>query len=323
MKGLRIVSTGRALPKTAVSNEDMSKLVDTNDEWITARTGIKNRYKCQDESCVSLAIKAAGIALERAGIDKNEIGAVITATSTPDYIFPSVSCMIQKELGLSEEIAAFDVSAACTGFLYGLRIAHGFVNSGMSKYILLVGSEQLSRIIDYSDRSTCILFGDGAAAVIVKASDGIFAQKTWTRGDLDALSCDGVNGKECFVHMNGHKVFRFAVTAMEQGIKEVLEKAGLTLSDIDYVVCHQANKRIIEHVKKKYQEHAHKFHVNIDEYGNTSAASIPIVLDEILNEKSDTASAGKQGEVSIAQPRKILCVGFGAGLTWSGAVLEG
>lgn len=310
MKGIRIVSAGRALPENVITNEDLSKLVETDDAWITTRTGISSRHICKEETNVSLAVKAAGMAIERAGIQKEKIAAVIAATSTPDYAFPSVACLVQKELELGEEVAAFDISAACTGFLYGLRIAHGLFNTMQSGYILLIGSEQMSKIVDYSDRSTCILFGDGAGAAILSASDTEFVQKIWTRGNADVLYCDGVGGKDCHIHMNGNQVFKFAVTVMEQAIDAILEEAGITLKEIDHVVCHQANARIIDHVKRKYPEYADKFYMNIRNYGNTSAASIPIALEEIL--------AGRKTE----HPEKILCVGFGAGLTWSAAILE-
>jgi len=311
VKGLRIVSAGRALPKKAITNEDLSKLVDTSDEWITTRTGIKQRFQCQEETTVSLAVEAAKQAIAKAEIPKEEIGAVIVATTTPDYAFPSAACLVQKELELNEEIMAFDISAACTGFLYGLKIAHGFINTLPSKYILLIGSEQMSKVVDYTDRSTCILFGDGAGAAILTASYSRFVQKTWTRGNKEVLYCDGVGGKDCHIHMKGNEVFKFAVTAMAQGIAEILKEADLTMADIDHVICHQANARIIAHVKKKYPEYAEKFYMNIKEYGNTSAASIPIVLDELLSKDSHKKS------------EKFLCVGFGAGLTWSAAILEG
>lgn len=307
MKGIRIVSTGKALPVKKVSNDDLSKLVETNDEWITTRTGISNRYKCEEESSLTLAISAGAKALEKSGVAKEEIGAVIVATSTSEYIFPSTACMVAKELGLDEEVASFDISAACTGFLYGLQIANGMINTMDKKYLLLIGSEKLSQIVDYTDRSTCILFGDGAGAAVIGPSDSKFVQKSWSRGNIEALSCKGV-GQQSFIQMKGSDVFKFAVTALQQAITEVLDKAGYTLDDIDYVVCHQANARIIDHVKKKFPEYADKFYVNIKDYGNTSAASIPIALDEVL-----TANEGN---------KRLLLVGFGAGLTWSGAIIE-
>lgn len=311
MKGIQIISTGRALPRRGMTNDDLSRLVETNDEWITTRTGIKNRYKCEDgESCASLAVSAARRAVEKGGIDVRDIGAVIVATSTPDTIFPTVAATIQKELQLPEEVMAFDISVACTGFLYGLKLAHGLLQTMNRKYVLVVGSEQLSRILDYRDRSTCILFGDGAGAAIIGASDAQYVQKIWTRCDHDALNCQGVGGEDCFVHMRGNDVFKFAVTALEQALEEVLEEANCTLEDVDYVVCHQANLRIIQHVSKKYPTYADKFYINIDRYGNTSSASIPIAIDELTEANTDRTGM------------KLLCIGFGAGLTWSGAIVE-
>ena len=310
MNGIQIVSTGRALPKQVVSNDDLSRIVDTNDEWITARTGIKNRYKCEEETCVSLAVEASSKALENAGIDKNEIGAVIVATSTGDYVFPSVACMIQKELGLDEEITAFDLSSACTGFLHGLSVARGLLPTLGKKYILLVGSEKMSKIMDYSDRSTCILFGDGAGAAILAESDNIYYQRCWSRGNNELIACKGVGEESSYITMNGQEVFRFAVTVLNQAVNQILTDAGLTMDDIDYCVCHQANSRIIQHVAKRFKGHEDKFYVNIERYGNTSAASIPIALDELWQE-------GK-----LKKGMKIICVGFGAGLTWSSALFQ-
>lgn len=310
MKNIRIVSTGRALPEKVVTNDDLSKIVDTSDEWITTRTGIKQRYKCEEETSGSLALLAAKKAINKAGIDKEEIGAVIVATSTPDTIFPTVAATIQRDLGLSEEVMAFDISVACTGFLYGVKLAHGLVNSLNKKYVLVVGSEQLSRILDYSDRSTCILFGDGAGAAVFTADDTEYCQKIWTKGNYEALNCNGVGIPDNYLHMKGNDVFKFAVTALNKGIKAILSEKNITLDDVDYVICHQANARIIDHVKKKYPGYEDKFYMNIEKYGNTSSASIPIAIDEILENKTEAGSL------------KLLCVAFGAGLTWSSALLE-
>lgn len=317
MKGIKIISTGRSIPETVVSNDDLSRIVETNDEWITTRTGIKNRHKCDGESCASLAVAAAKKAVEKAiktqMIHKEDIGAVIVATSTPDYVFPSVACIVQKELDLPEDTVAFDISAACTGFLYGLQIAHGLINTISKKHILVVGSEQMSQIVDYTDRGTCILFGDGAGAALVSTTDTRYIQKSYSRGNIEVLNCGGVGRKDCHIHMKGNDVFKFAVTVLNQGIDEVLEEAGITMEDVDYVICHQANKRIIDHVRKKYPEYSDKFFINIEDYGNTSAASVPIAIDELVEKLADN---GEKKEV------KLLCVGFGAGLTWSAALVN-
>lgn len=310
VEGIRIVSTGMALPKKKISNEDLSRMVETSDEWISTRTGIKNRYQCEEESCVSLAVNAAENALSKRQIAREQIGAVIVATSTPDYIFPSVACLVQKELGLMEDVMAFDLSAACTGFLYGLGVARGLLYGMSKKYVLVIGSEQLSRIVDYTDKTTCILFGDGAGAVILERAENAFYQKSWSRGNVEALHCLGPGNDRAFLSMRGNDVFKFAVTALAQGIDEVLQEAGSTMEEIDYVVCHQANARIIGHVQKKYPGMEKKFFLNIEDFGNTSAASIPIALNELFT-------------TEVLHPgMRILCVGFGAGLTWSSVFIE-
>ena len=313
MQGIHIVATGRALPKKKATNQDLGRMVDTYDEWIVARTGISQRHFCsKEETCSGLAIEAARKAVKQAvtkeGIDIEEIGVVVVATSTSDYILPSTACLIQKALGLSQEIIAFDLSAACSGFLYGLQVCKGLLQQGNKRYALLVGCEQLSRILNFTDRSSCILFGDGAGAAIIELDDSLFVHKSWSAGDIEPLSCRGVGFNNAKVVMDGKAVFKFATKALKQAVDEVLEKADMTMDDVDYVICHQANRRIIEHVIKKFPEHEYKFYINIDKYANTSAASIPIVMDEMLEQK-------------ILKPgMKVLAVGFGAGLTWGGAL---
>ena len=307
MQGIKIVATGRALPQKVVTNDDLSRLVDTSDEWISTRTGIRQRYFCEEETCQSLAILAAKRAVEKAEIDKKQIGLVIVATATGDYAFPSVACMVQNALGLETEVLAFDLSAACSGFLYGLGVCRSVLSGQDKKYALLIGSEQMSRILDMEDRSTCVLFGDGAAAAVLTLEENEFYQKAWSDGNDEVLSCKGVGYKNQHLLMEGSKVFKFAVKAIAQGIDEILEKAGKTIKDIDYVVCHQANERIIDHVSRKYK--GVKFYKNMDRYANTSAASIPIALDEMY-EKGMLKSG-----------MKIILVGFGAGFTWSSAIL--
>lgn len=320
MKGIKIISTGHALPKKCLSNEALSQFVDTNDEWITTRTGIKTRYQCEEETCDELAISAAKQAVEQAGIDKNRIGAVICATSTPDHIFPSVACLVQQALELPEDVAAFDIAAACTGFLYSMQIAHGFVNTMENSiekpYILAIGCERLSRILDYTDRTTCILFGDGAGAAVIEATDTPYYQKSYSRGNLEVLNCKGVGYEDGHLHMKGNDVFKFAVKALEQGICDVVEKSDTSLDQLDLILCHQANARIIDHVKKKYPQYADKFFMNIEKYGNTSAASIPIALDEWRK------GILEQGLAQAGESKRVLCVGFGAGLTWSASIVE-
>ena len=304
MQGIKIAATGRALPKKIVTNEEMSRLVDTNDEWIRTRTGIGQRHFCEQETSTGLAIEAAKKAMKNAGIGGQEIEAVIIATVTPELAFPSTACMVQKALGLPRDMMAFDISAGCTGFLYGIGIARGLLQAGRKKYVLLVGVEQLSRIMDFTDRSTCVLFGDGAGAAVVELTDELFAYRAWSDGEAGPLNCPGVGNDGAHLHMEGNQVFKFAVKAIEQGVEAVLADTALTMNDIDYVVCHQANRRIIEHVKKKYEGAKADFYINIESYANTSAASIPIALDEMR-------------EKGLLKPgMKIICVGFGAGFTW-------
>lgn len=312
MNGIRIVATGRALPATVCDNQKLSEIVDTSDEWIRTRTGIGQRYICQSETCVSLAIEAAKKTVEQAekkqGIGKEEIGLIVVATTTSDYAFPSVACLVQQALELPDEVMAFDISAACSGFLYGMQVCRGLLATGDKKYALLIGSEQMSKIVDYTDRSSCILFGDGAGAALLASADTLYVQKSWSQGDAETLYCKGVGRAEARIRMNGNKVFRFAVSVLRDSISEVLREANLTMEDVDYVICHQANARIIEHVRQKFPGHETKFYMNIEEYGNTSAASIPIALDEMM------------GAGLLQEGMKVICCGFGAGFTWSSAL---
>ena len=341
MNGIRIVGTGRAVPNRILTNDDLSRMVETNDEWIRTRTGIRERRICEGETTSSLAAEAAKKAVEAAGEHlkslsggpilchgcrgeeepgmqqgdfvayiKSQIAVVLVATTTPDYAFPSVACLVQKELGLPDEVMSFDISAACSGFLYGLDICRGLLANAGKRFALVIGSEQLSRITDYTDRGSCILFGDGSGAALVELCDNLYVQRQWSRGDMEALRCRGVGNDGAKLFMQGNKVFKFAVTALQQGVEQVLTDAGLTMEDIDHVICHQANLRIIEHVQKKYPEHAEKFYVNIDRYGNTSAASIPIAIDEMR--RSGILPSGS----------KVICIGFGAGFTWSAVLFE-
>ncbi len=309
MQGIHIVATGTALPRKVVTNDDLSRIVDTSDEWIQTRTGICQRYYCEEETGVTLAAEAAGKALEKAGIDRNEVGVIMVATSTAEYSFPSTACLVQKALELPTEVIAFDVSAACAGFLYGLNICRGLLQSGNKKYALLIGSEQLSRLIDFKDRASCILFGDGAGAAVLELSDAPFWHRAWADGDAGPLWGKGPGYDNAKIRMDGREVFKFAVRVLKQGIDAILEDSGMSMEDIDYVLCHQANKRIIEHVSKKYPDCEDKFYTNIAQYGNTSAASIPILINE-MTEKG-----------LLKEGMKVIAVGFGAGFTWSSALL--
>lgn len=313
MQGIKILATARALPSKIMDNHMLSNFVDTSDEWIRERTGIGQRYICmEEEGCEQLAEKAAKRALKKSGIAPEKIGFVIVATSSSDYDFPATACLVSKNLGLTNEVMSFDMTAACTGFVYGLNIIRGLLASKPGSYGILIGSEKLSRILDYSDRSSCILFGDGAGAAVIGLEDKPFFHKSWSDGDIDkaALSCYGVGVDGAKLKMDGKAVFKFAVKALKQGIDEILADANIGIEDIDYVICHQANARIIDHVKRKYKGQEYKFYENIENYGNTSAASIPIALDEMYEKNI------------IKDGMKVIMVGFGAGFTWSSALVE-
>lgn len=311
MKGLHIKATGRCLPKKILTNDDLSRMVDTNDEWITTRTGIKQRHICDGERNIDLAIGAATRALEKAAVRPEEIGALVVTTFTPDYYTPAVACLLAKALGLSHDIPAFDMNAACSGFLYALQVANGLLLQEERPYALIVGSEVISKITDWSDRSTCVLFGDGAGAALVERREvGAFCTALGCDGNAVPIYCGGAGDEDRFIRMDGGEVFKFAVRIIPQTVEALLQKSGLTLADIDYFVCHQANKRIIDSAAKKLKAPQEKFFINLDRYGNTSSASIPIALDEM-------------GEAGLLKPGvKTLCVGFGAGFTWGGAILE-
>lgn len=311
MKGLHIKATGRCLPKKILTNDDLSRMVDTNDEWITTRTGIKQRHICDGERNLDLAVGAALQALGKAAVRPEEIGALIVTTFTPDHYTPAVACLLAKALGLSHDIPAFDMNAACSGFLYALQVANGLLLQEERPYVLIVGSEVISKTTDWSDRSTCVLFGDGAGAALVERREvGAFYTALGCDGNDVPLYCGGAGEDDRFIRMDGGEVFKFAVRIIPQTVGELLEKSGLTLDDIDYFVCHQANRRIIESAARKLRAPIEKFFINLDRYGNTSSASIPIALDEM----------GEAGLLKLGV--KTLCVGFGAGFTWGGAILE-
>lgn len=313
MTGIEIVGTGRCVPSRLVTNDDLSRFVETSDEWIRTRTGIAQRYFCAEgESNAQLAAGAARAALERAGISAEEIGLCVAATFTADHAMPSLACEVHEALSLPESAPAFDVNAACTGFITALETARSLLAGGSLKgtYALVIGSEAISRVLDMTDRNTCVLFGDGAGAAVIRLSDKhAYHCVMGARGDASLLHAGGAGCDERFVHMEGKAVFRFASETVPKCVMQVLDSAGLTMEDIDYVVCHQANGRIIDHVMKKLNAPAEKFYKNMQSYANTSAASIAIALDE-MNEKG------------LLKPgTRIVCVGFGAGLTWGGTLL--
>ncbi len=308
MEGFQLIATGAGIPSRVVTNDDMSRIVDTSDEWITTRTGIRQRRFCAEgEDAGSMAIEAARQALANSGLDPAQIGCCLCATIAARYLTPTNACLIQQELGLPQDIPVLDINAACSGFIYGAAVARGLLasrNDPARPYALVVGCEQLSRLMDMTDRSTCVLFGDAAGAAIFKLSDAPFAVDLGARGDMAIKVPEGGP-----IQMDGSAVFRFAVDALPRSLHTVLQEAGLTLDQLDWVVCHQANSRIIDHCIKKLKADPAKFYKNMDRYGNTSAASIPVALHEL-------AESGR-----LTPGMRIACIGFGGGLTWGGMVL--
>lgn len=320
-----ITGVGAYLPERILTNDELQKMVDTNDEWIRTRSGIKERRITSPEQATSdLAVIAGERALADAGVAPEELGLVIVATSTPDTIFPSTACLVQDRLG-AKNAAAFDLAAGCTGFVYALATGSQFVTSGTYKKVLVIGAESLSRITNWEDRKTCVLFGDGAGAVVlspVPKGYGILSFTLRSDGSKGATliipaggsrlpaTRETVEQKLHTIHMDGQEVFKFAVRIMGKAALEVLAAAGLESSDIDYFIPHQANIRIIESAAKRLVLSMEKVLVNLDRYGNTSTASIPLALAEAVH-----SGRVKQGD-------HIVVVGFGAGLTWGAAVIK-
>lgn len=314
MNGIKLRGTGRALPSKQVTNFDLASVMDTSDEWITSRTGIQSRQHCTpEESLSALCVSAARQALERAGVSPAEIGACIVATLSPETLVPCTACVLQRELGLPQDIPCFDLNAACSGFLFGLHTMECLLNAGNRPFGLVVGAEALSRLINWEDRGTAILFGDGAGAAVVECREGWPSMGTvmGCRGDDELLHVDGPgSGKPPRIAMEGTKVFKFAVETVPRCMDALLEKHGLTAGDIDCFVLHQANARILDLVAKRYRIPAEKLPKNVDHCGNTSAASIPLLLAELE----------EQGK--LFPGARLLLAGFGGGLTWGGAILE-
>lgn len=317
-----IIGTGSYLPENVMTNNDLTELVETSDEWIVSRTGIRERRISTGENTSDLAYQAAVRALNKAGISAKEIDLIICATITPDSFMPSVACIVQDKLG-ANRAAAFDLTAACTGLVYAMVTADKFIGSGMYQNVLVIGAETISKVLDWQDRSTCVLFGDGASALVLSATeklDGILACNLTADGSKQAmLTCPAVTLSNPYVkmeneavkvkiEMQGQEVFKFAVRTMLDNIKIVLRQADLKTEDIKFIIPHQANLRIIEQASKLSDIPMDKFHLNLHQYGNTSAATIGIALDELAQ-----SSMLETGD-------KLILVGFGGGMT-SGAVL--
>jgi len=321
----RITGTGSAVPEMIRTNFDLEKMVDTTDEWITTRTGIRERrIAAAGEYTSTFATRAAERALEMAGATAEEIDLIILATITADFPFPATACLVQSNLG-AKNAAAFDISAACSGFVYALSLADNAIRSGAARKVLVIGAEVLSRIIDWTDRNTCLLFGDGAGAVVVEASEGdqgILSTHLHSDGSYWELlyqpGCGSRNPavqstldeRKTFLMMQGNEVFKLAVRAMEDAALQALEKNGFTPSDIGIFIPHQANRRIIDAIGKRLGLGDDKIYVNLDRYGNTSAASIPLALDE-----ANRAGRINQGDI-------VLFDAFGGGLTWGSALVR-
>lgn len=307
--GTKILGTGVYLPQRVLTNYDLEKMVDTSDEWISTRTGIKERRIAKEETATSMALEASKMAIENAGVRAEEIELIILATLTPDKKFPSTACLLQAELGIKNSFS-FDLSAACSGFLYALDVADAYIKSGKASKILVVGVEKLSEIVDWEDRSTCVLFGDGAGAMVVSSSDedsDILASRMYSEGSF----WDILYAEKCgYIQMKGKELFKLAVRSMEAVCREVMEKAGLSTEEVDIVIPHQANIRIINSLADKLEIPKEKVFANIDRYGNTSAASIPIAFHEAVS-----TGRLKRGDVA-------LLTAMGGGLTWGATLLR-
>jgi 3-oxoacyl-[acyl-carrier-protein] synthase III len=318
----RIAGTGSYLPEKIVTNADLEKIVETTDEWIASRTGIRERRRAADgETTGDLAFYAATHALEAAGVKASEIDLIVLGTTTPDLIFPSTACLLQHRLG-ANGCAAFDVNAACSGFLYALGVADQFIRGGTSKKALVVGAETLSRMIDWTDRSTCVLFGDGAGAVVLEASSepGIITTKLHADGAYKHLLYNPVGVSAGFrddepnhgvrVMMTGNEVFKVAVKTLDRIVGETLEAANMHESDVDWLIPHQANLRIIEATAKRLKLSMDRVVVTVDRHGNTSSGSVPLALDEAV----------RSGRIQRGQT--VLLEAFGGGFTWASALLK-
>lgn len=321
-----ILGTGSYLPERIVTNHDMARIVETSDEWIRTRTGICERRFASDLELTSdLAAAAASRAIEASGVDRSEIDLVLVATMTPDMPFPSTACRVQSKLGLGN-IMAFDLQAACSGFVYALNIASSMLRSGAYQKALIIGAEKTSTILNFEDRTTCVLFGDGASAAVLginhQAGVGILGSLAGSDGANPDLLCqpgggsampasrESVESRQHFLKMNGKEIFRIAVRVMEQASIQLLDKYGYGTDDLDLVIPHQANMRIIESLAKRMKLPLERFHNNLDRFGNTSAASVGIALDEAL----------RKGRVQSGD--LLLMVAFGAGLTWGSTLVK-
>lgn len=316
----KICGTGSYVPAHSLDNNDLSRMVETNDEWIRERTGVVRRHIIEDDTTVSMAVKASIKALEDGGMAPEELDLILVSTFTSEILLPCTACEVQQQLG-AVNATGFDMNAACTGFVFAYNTAQAYIASGMYKKVLIIGAESLSNTVNWKDRGTCILFGDGAGAAVLKAEEGkLYQPVTYSDGGRgSALTCMSRHRKDkpvegedldSYMKMDGQAVFKFAVKRVPEVIREVLEKAEVKIEEVDYFILHQANQRIVEAAAKRLGQCIDKFPMNMDEYGNTSSASIPILLDE-MNQKG-----------LLEKGQKIVLAGFGAGLSWGATYME-
>ena len=305
--GIHILGTGSYLPETVVENEAFSAIVDTSDEWIVKHSGIHRRH-FQNGPTYEMAVKAGTAALEAASLTPDQIDLILCTTVSGDYDTPAMACVVQGLLGAKNAVA-FDINAACAGFLYGTKTAHALLADAPRPYAIVVGAEVISRVLDHTDRNTCVLFGDGAGAAVIARDDSARWHTVFgSRGDSKSIWVQGPGPEKSAVHMEGKAVFRFATEVVEGSIRQLVAAEECQVNDLDLVVCHQANARIIDFVAKRLKAREGLFYKNMEHYGNTSAASIPMALDELV-------------EKGLLKPgMRVLTVGFGGGLTWAGAL---
>ncbi len=316
----RIIGTGKYLPERILTNQDLERMVDTSDEWIRSRTGIERRHIASDDEATSdLAYRASLAAIADAGLEPNDIDLVVVGTTTPDLIFPNVACLLQDRLGIVNGCPAFSLEAACSGFIYSLTVADQFVRSGQAKRALVVGAETMSRIVDWTDRETCVLFGDGAGAVVIEGADepGLLYSEMGANGRYRDLlyASSGVStrfraGNDAALRMKGSEVFKVAVKTLEQMVDSVLERNGLGKGDIDWLIPHQANIRIIQATARRLQMPPERVVLTVQEHGNTSAASVPMALDTAIRD-----GRIRRGDL-------LLLEAFGGGFTWGATLVR-
>lgn len=318
MQGINIRAVAHYVPPQIVTNDQISTWVETSDEWIFQRTGISQRHMSNGENTSDLCIKTAEILLQKTKLTPDDIDLILVTTVTPDYLSPSVACIVQGAIGAGNAFA-MDINAACTGFVYGLSVAHKYLMSGQCRNVMLLGADVLTKHTDWTDRNTCILFGDGAGGVILSAaSDKFYAEKLHSRGAMPIVMSHqpvvnplfSEENKAKHIQVDGREVFEFAVKSVSENIDELLQHAGVTLDQVKYIIPHQANGRIVECISKKLKVDISKLFVNIHKYGNTSSASIPIALSEMVTDGL------------IGAGDKIILSGFGGGLTWGSVLIQ-